>query len=94
MTYWNQKAYDDALDAGLPEHERVAIATAPAHYDWETLPPMPVECACGATGDEIDDPIYVGSCRECGEETCARCGLVEPDVDGNMHTCKKCLEEA
>jgi hypothetical protein len=45
------------------------------------------ECACGAKGDLIDDPLYRGFCKVCDDECCSKCGLVEGDVDGNTYLC-------
>jgi len=89
MTYWNQRAYDNAADAGLPEHERDAIASTPP---W-TAPWNPIleRCTCGATGYP-DAPIYSGPCYECDAECCTKCGTVEGDEGGNTNTCPDCLK--
>lgn len=48
--------------------------------------------ACTATGDMIDDPLFIEECQECGADMCIRCGEVEGDPDGTMYWCKACYE--
>jgi hypothetical protein len=72
-----------------------------SHRD-PTIPPMPVgwvpppmyqKCwGCKYEGDLVNEDFFVGDCMYCGDETCSKCGTVDGDFDGNMHTCNKCLK--
>lgn len=92
MTYFSQTAHDAATDAGLPPHEVHACATTPPWIGW-TPPAMPETCECGATGDRVHDPIYVGYCADCEAECCEKCGHTDHDEDGTTHWCATCYDD-